>query len=195
MAAHAISSVLFLHPTSLQVLWPGRSLTRSRYWTLVGDRATPSIDRIYREHLPQSVQNRKRLTPPWRRQNELLYRLPTPTLISPSEIIPERLSRSVACQSRPSILDQSISGKPGLSMFNLLASPIRPVCEPIPYRFLPLLPRHTIERHYPALCVDQACVFAVLRAVFELIAARYERRSLLITANQPFGEWGKIFSD
>jgi hypothetical protein len=29
----------------------------------------------------------------------------------------------------------------------------------------------------------------------ELIAARYERRSLLITANQPFGEWGKIFSD
>lgn len=26
--------------------------------------------------------------------------------------------------------------------------------------------------------------------LFELIAARYERRSLLITANQPFGEWG-----
>ena len=31
--------------------------------------------------------------------------------------------------------------------------------------------------------------------LFELIAVRYERRSLLITANQPFGEWGKIFSD
>ena len=31
--------------------------------------------------------------------------------------------------------------------------------------------------------------------LFELIAARYELRSLLITANQPFGEWGKIFSD
>lgn len=29
--------------------------------------------------------------------------------------------------------------------------------------------------------------------LFELIAARYERRSMLITANQPFGEWGKIF--
>jgi DNA replication protein DnaC len=28
--------------------------------------------------------------------------------------------------------------------------------------------------------------------LFELIAARYERRSMLITANQPFGEWGKI---
>ena len=31
--------------------------------------------------------------------------------------------------------------------------------------------------------------------LFELIATRYERRSLLITANQPFGEWGKIFSE
>jgi DNA replication protein DnaC len=31
--------------------------------------------------------------------------------------------------------------------------------------------------------------------LFELISSRYERRSLLITANQPFGEWGKIFPD
>lgn len=31
--------------------------------------------------------------------------------------------------------------------------------------------------------------------LFELISARYECRSLLITANQPFGEWGKIFPD
>ena len=31
--------------------------------------------------------------------------------------------------------------------------------------------------------------------LFELIAARYERRSMLITANQPFGEWDKIFPD
>ena len=31
--------------------------------------------------------------------------------------------------------------------------------------------------------------------IFELIAARYERRSLMITANQPFGEWGRIFPD
>jgi DNA replication protein DnaC len=29
--------------------------------------------------------------------------------------------------------------------------------------------------------------------LFELISARYERRSMLITANQPFGQWGKIF--
>ncbi len=31
--------------------------------------------------------------------------------------------------------------------------------------------------------------------LFELISARYERRSLRITANQPFGEWGKVFPD
>jgi hypothetical protein len=30
------------------------------------------------------------------------------------------------------------------------------------------------------------------RVLFELIGARYERRSILITANQPFGEWGKV---
>ena len=29
--------------------------------------------------------------------------------------------------------------------------------------------------------------------LFELIAARYERRSMLITSNQPFGEWGRHF--
>jgi len=31
--------------------------------------------------------------------------------------------------------------------------------------------------------------------LFELISARYEHRSLMITANQPFGEWGKVFPD
>jgi DNA replication protein DnaC len=31
--------------------------------------------------------------------------------------------------------------------------------------------------------------------LFELIGTRYERRSMLITANQPFGEWGRIFPD
>ena len=29
--------------------------------------------------------------------------------------------------------------------------------------------------------------------LFELISARYERKSLLVTANQPFGEWGRLF--
>ena len=31
--------------------------------------------------------------------------------------------------------------------------------------------------------------------LFELISSRYEQRSMLITANQPFGEWGAIFPD
>ena len=31
--------------------------------------------------------------------------------------------------------------------------------------------------------------------LFELIGVRYERRSMLITANQPFADWGKIFPD
>lgn len=31
--------------------------------------------------------------------------------------------------------------------------------------------------------------------LFELISARYEHRSLMITANQPFGEWNRVFPD
>ena len=31
--------------------------------------------------------------------------------------------------------------------------------------------------------------------LFELISKRYERRSMLITANQPFGEWNRVFPD
>lgn len=31
--------------------------------------------------------------------------------------------------------------------------------------------------------------------LFELIAYRYERKSLLITANQPFSQWDEVFAD
>jgi DNA replication protein DnaC len=31
--------------------------------------------------------------------------------------------------------------------------------------------------------------------LFELIGARYERRSLLVTANQPFADWNKVFPE
>ncbi|MFT6075852.1 MAG: DNA replication protein DnaC [Yoonia sp.] len=31
--------------------------------------------------------------------------------------------------------------------------------------------------------------------MFELVSARYERRSTLITANQPFGAWDTILPD
>src|SRR5439155_22615646 len=33
------------------------------------------------------------------------------------------------------------------------------------------------------------------RVLFELISGRYERRAMLVTANLPFGEWGKVFPD
>ena len=31
--------------------------------------------------------------------------------------------------------------------------------------------------------------------LFELIAFRYERRSIMVTANQPFSQWDQIFTD
>ena len=42
---------------------------------------------------------------------------------------------------------------------------------------------------------QQPLLLSETSVLFELIAARYERRSLMITANQPFGEWGRIFPD
>ena len=36
---------------------------------------------------------------------------------------------------------------------------------------------------------------AETNVLFELIAERYERRSMIVTANQPFSEWGNIFPD
>lgn len=52
---------------------------------------------------------------------------------------------------------------------------------------------------FDLLVLDDFCYLtkdqAETSVLFELISARYERRSLLITANQPFGEWGKVFPD
>ncbi|MDH2406543.1 IS21-like element helper ATPase IstB [Bradyrhizobium sp. SSUT18] len=55
-----------------------------------------------------------------------------------------------------------------------------------------------LDRYDLLILDDITCVSkdqAETSVLFELIAARYERRSLLITANQPFGEWGRIFPD
>ena len=52
-----------------------------------------------------------------------------------------------------------------------------------------------LDRYHLLILDDIAYVGkdqAETTVLFELIAARYERRSTLITANQPFGEWGKI---
>jgi DNA replication protein DnaC len=52
---------------------------------------------------------------------------------------------------------------------------------------------------YNLIVLDDLCYVrrdqAETSALFELIAARYERHSLLITSNQPFGEWTSVFPD
>jgi DNA replication protein DnaC len=52
---------------------------------------------------------------------------------------------------------------------------------------------------YHLIILDDLCYVrrdqAETCVLFELIAARYERRSLLVTANQPFGEWTNVFPD
>jgi DNA replication protein DnaC len=57
---------------------------------------------------------------------------------------------------------------------------------------------HKLDRFDLLILDDLAYVTkdqAETSVLFELISARYERRSMLITANQPFGEWGKVFPD
>ena len=55
-----------------------------------------------------------------------------------------------------------------------------------------------LDRYHLLILDDLAYVSkdqAETSVLFELISARYERRSTLITANQPFGAWGKVFPD
>src|ERR1700761_6631795 len=55
-----------------------------------------------------------------------------------------------------------------------------------------------LDKYHLLILADLAYVTkdqAETSVLFELIGAGYERRSLLVTANQPFGEWGKIFPD
>lgn len=55
-----------------------------------------------------------------------------------------------------------------------------------------------LDKYHLLICDDLAYVTkdqAETSVLFELIGARYENRSLLVTANQPFGEWGKVFPD
>lgn len=55
-----------------------------------------------------------------------------------------------------------------------------------------------LDRYHLLVLDDFAYVSkdqAETSVLFELIGARYERRSLLITANQPFGDWNRIFPD
>jgi DNA replication protein DnaC len=55
-----------------------------------------------------------------------------------------------------------------------------------------------LDKYHLLVCDDLAYVSkdqAETSVLFELIGARYERRSMLITANQPFVEWNKVFPD
>lgn len=55
-----------------------------------------------------------------------------------------------------------------------------------------------LDRYHLLILDDLAYVTkdqAETAVLFELISARYERRSILITANQPFAEWNKVFPD
>ena len=55
-----------------------------------------------------------------------------------------------------------------------------------------------LDRYHLVILDDLAYVQkdqAETSVLFELISARYERRSLLITANQPFGEWHRVCPD
>jgi DNA replication protein DnaC len=52
---------------------------------------------------------------------------------------------------------------------------------------------------YHLIILDDLCYVrrdqAETSVLFELIASRYERRSLLVTSNQPFGAWTSVFPD
>jgi DNA replication protein DnaC len=55
-----------------------------------------------------------------------------------------------------------------------------------------------LDKYHLLICDDLAYVTkdqAETSVLFELIGARYEHRSMLVTANQPFGEWNKVFPD
>jgi DNA replication protein DnaC len=55
---------------------------------------------------------------------------------------------------------------------------------------------HKLDR-YVLLVIDETSYLRrselETSALFELICHRYERRSLLVTSNQPFREWVTIF--
>jgi DNA replication protein DnaC len=53
--------------------------------------------------------------------------------------------------------------------------------------------------HYPLLIVDEVGYIPfepeAANLFFQLVSARYERASLIVTSNKPFGRWGEVFGD
>ena len=52
---------------------------------------------------------------------------------------------------------------------------------------------------YPLLVIDEVGYIPfdpeAANLFFQLISARYERASLIVTSNKPFGRWGEVFGD
>jgi DNA replication protein DnaC len=52
---------------------------------------------------------------------------------------------------------------------------------------------------YPLLVIDEVGYIpfepAAANLFFQLVSARYERASLIVTNNKPFGRWGEVFGD
>jgi DNA replication protein DnaC len=52
---------------------------------------------------------------------------------------------------------------------------------------------------YPLLVVDEVGYIPfepeAANLFFQLVSSRYERASLIVTSNKPFGRWGEVFSD
>ena len=52
---------------------------------------------------------------------------------------------------------------------------------------------------YPLLIIDEVGYIPfepeAANLFFQLVSARYERASLIVTTNKPFGRWGEVFGD
>ena len=59
-------------------------------------------------------------------------------------------------------------------------------------------PRVRLGR-YPLLVVDEVGYIPfepeAANLFFQLVSSRYERASLIVTSNKPFGRWGEVFGD
>jgi DNA replication protein DnaC len=63
----------------------------------------------------------------------------------------------------------------------------------------PLLAELIRLRRYPLLVVDEVGYIPfepeAANLFFQLVSSRYERASLSVTSNKPFGRWGEVFGD
>jgi DNA replication protein DnaC len=54
-------------------------------------------------------------------------------------------------------------------------------------------------QRYPLLCIDEVGYIPFDRQAanlfFQFVSSRYERASVVVTSNKPFGRWGEVFGD